>query len=214
MVSLIKLDNQTFKNKLVKIAARLNVEEIPSGLIDPGCDISEDEGDHVESDEVVDPPARNASTKLYMIFVNNVEFRESLQTYCIHKGVNLKQKLNEKERIRAKFKKGCPWHILGSIDGPIVVVRTSKNTIPGIEEITYIRPAGIAVGITNRVGLAKLSIQGNNLLCGVTDVGLKSIGRGCPTLTELSSWNVSSLCDEGLSEIAHDCHLSEKLDLF
>ncbi|KAH0712500.1 hypothetical protein KY289_008459 [Solanum tuberosum] len=38
----------------------------------------------------------------------NIEFREELQTYCIQKGVNLKLKSNEKERIRAKYKKGCP----------------------------------------------------------------------------------------------------------
>ncbi|KAH0776656.1 hypothetical protein KY290_008067 [Solanum tuberosum] len=74
--------------------------------------------------------------------------------------------------------------------------------------------AGIAVGIANRVGLSKLSIQGNNLFCGVTDVGLKSIGRGYPTSRELSSWNMSSVCDEGLFEISHDCQLAEKIDLF
>ncbi|KAK4729787.1 hypothetical protein R3W88_022775 [Solanum pinnatisectum] len=75
-------------------AARINVDEIPSGPVgidasfediaknkrgsyegklggddlyfdssDPASDISEDEGDLVESDEVVDPPARNSSTK-------------------------------------------------------------------------------------------------------------------------------------------------------
>ncbi|KAH0697100.1 hypothetical protein KY290_014529 [Solanum tuberosum] len=75
-------------------AARINVDEIPSGPVgidagfediyknkrgryegkfggddlyfdssDPGSDISEDEGDPVDSDEVVDPPARNSSTK-------------------------------------------------------------------------------------------------------------------------------------------------------
>ncbi|KAH0712182.1 hypothetical protein KY289_008141 [Solanum tuberosum] len=87
-----------------------------------GCDISEVEGDHLESDAVVDPPSRNASTKLYMIFVNNVEFREALQTYSIQKGVNLTQKPNEKERIRAKCKKGCPWNIRGSIDGKLEIL--------------------------------------------------------------------------------------------
>ncbi|KAH0776327.1 hypothetical protein KY290_007738 [Solanum tuberosum] len=76
-----------------------------------------------------------------------------------------------------------------------------------------VRLGGIAIGIANCGGLAKL-IRGNNLFCGVTDVGLKSIGRGCPTLKELSSWNVSSIYYEGLSENAHDCHLSEKLELF
>ncbi|KAH0694129.1 hypothetical protein KY285_021226 [Solanum tuberosum] len=75
-------------------AARINVDEIPSGPVgidagfediyknkrgiyegklggddlyfdssDPDSDISEDEGDPVDSDEVVDPPARNSSTK-------------------------------------------------------------------------------------------------------------------------------------------------------
>jgi len=32
---------------------------------DPGSDISEDEGDHVENDEVVDPAPRKESTKIY-----------------------------------------------------------------------------------------------------------------------------------------------------
>ncbi|KAK4722015.1 hypothetical protein R3W88_012248 [Solanum pinnatisectum] len=75
-------------------AARINVDEIPSGPVgidagfedinkntrgryegklggddlyfdssDPASDISEDKGDPVESDEVVDPPARNSGTK-------------------------------------------------------------------------------------------------------------------------------------------------------
>ncbi|KAH0712183.1 hypothetical protein KY289_008142 [Solanum tuberosum] len=52
------------------------------------------------------------------------------------------------------------------------------------EEITYVRLVAIAVGIANLGGLAKLSIRGNNLCCGVTDVGLKAIARGCPTLRE------------------------------
>uniref|UniRef100_M1BTW3 Ein3-binding f-box protein 3 n=1 Tax=Solanum tuberosum TaxID=4113 RepID=M1BTW3_SOLTU len=74
--------------------------------------------------------------------------------------------------------------------------------------------AAIAVGTANCGGLAKLSIQGNNLYRGVTDVGLKAIAQGCPTLKELSLSNVSFVGDEGLSEIAHGCHLLEKLDLF
>ena len=55
-----------------------------------------------------------------MVFLNNIEFRETLQTYSIQKDVNIKLKPNEKERVRAHCKKkGCPWHILGSIDGNI-----------------------------------------------------------------------------------------------
>ncbi|KAK6787149.1 hypothetical protein RDI58_015674 [Solanum bulbocastanum] len=74
--------------------------------------------------------------------------------------------------------------------------------------------AAIAVGTANRGGLAMLSIQGNSLYRGVTDVGLKAIAQGCATLKELSLSNVSSVGDEGLSEIAHGCHLLEKFDLF
>ncbi|KAH0750903.1 hypothetical protein KY290_030135 [Solanum tuberosum] len=74
--------------------------------------------------------------------------------------------------------------------------------------------AAIAVGTANCGGLAKLSIQGNNLYRGVTDVVLKAIAQVCPTLKKLSLLNVSSVGDEGLSEIAHGCHLLEKLDLF
>lgn len=53
-----------------------------------------------------------------MVFVNHIEFREALQTYSIQKGINIKLKPNEKEIVRAKCKKkGCPWHILGSLEG-------------------------------------------------------------------------------------------------
>ncbi|KAH0661697.1 hypothetical protein KY284_026628 [Solanum tuberosum] len=52
-------------------------------------------------------------------------------------------------------------------------------------------------------GLAKLSIQGNNPCRGVTDTGLAAIARGCPTLRDLSLWNVSFVGDKVLSEIAH-----------
>jgi len=37
----------------------------------------------------------------------------------------------------------------------------------------------IVVGTANREGLAKLSIQGNNICLGVTDICLKDIARGC-----------------------------------
>ncbi|KAH0712293.1 hypothetical protein KY289_008252 [Solanum tuberosum] len=89
------------QNNRGRYEGKLGGNDLYFDSLDPGCDISEDEGDHIESNEVEDPPATNASTK-------NVEFREALQTYCIKKGVNLKQKPNEKERIRAKYKNGCP----------------------------------------------------------------------------------------------------------
>ena len=53
-----------------------------------------------------------------MVILNNIEFREALETYFIQKGVNIKLKPNEKERVNAHCtKKDCPWHILGCIDG-------------------------------------------------------------------------------------------------
>ncbi|KAH0696268.1 hypothetical protein KY289_013750 [Solanum tuberosum] len=44
---------------------RVNLDEIPSGPVDPSKDISEDERDPVENDEVVDPAPRKESTKIY-----------------------------------------------------------------------------------------------------------------------------------------------------
>ncbi|KAJ8560241.1 hypothetical protein K7X08_004299 [Anisodus acutangulus] len=81
------------------------------------------------------------------------------------------------------------------------------------EKATDARHAAIAVGTASHGGLGKLSIRGNNPCRGVTDAGLKAIARGCPSLRDLSLWNVSSVGDEGLSKIAHGCHLLEKLDL-
>ncbi|KAH0729408.1 hypothetical protein KY289_000596 [Solanum tuberosum] len=81
-------------------------------------------------------------------------------------------------------------------------------------KVTIVKLVDIAVGTSNRGGLTKLSIRGNNLYRGVTYIGLKDIYRGSPTLREHSLWKVSSVGDKGLSEIAHECHLLEKLDLF
>ncbi|KAG5572544.1 hypothetical protein H5410_062310 [Solanum commersonii] len=62
---------------------------------DLGSDISEDEGDLVENDEV-----GGTANLLYS------------------EGVNIKLKPIKKERIRVKYNKnGCPWYIIGSIDG-------------------------------------------------------------------------------------------------
>lgn len=80
------------------------------------------------------------------------------------------------------------------------------------KKATDIRLAAIAVGTGSRGGLDKLSIRGSNPTRGVTNVGLRAIARGCPSLRVLSLWNVS--CgDEGLIEIANGCHSLEKLDL-
>ncbi|KAI3822413.1 hypothetical protein L1987_10003 [Smallanthus sonchifolius] len=81
------------------------------------------------------------------------------------------------------------------------------------KKATDIRLAAIAVGTASRGGLGKLSIRGSNVAHGVTNIGLKAIARGCPSLTSLSLWNLSSVSDEGLIEIANQCHQLEKLDL-
>lgn len=81
------------------------------------------------------------------------------------------------------------------------------------KKATDVRLAAIAVGTASRGGLGKLMIRGSNSARHVTNLGLKAISHGCPSLRVLSMWNVSSVGDEGLCEIAKRCHLLEKLDL-
>ncbi|KAH0645102.1 hypothetical protein KY284_032986 [Solanum tuberosum] len=52
-----------YKNKRGIYEGKLGGDDLYFDSSDPGSDISEDEGDPVDSDEVVDPPARNSSTK-------------------------------------------------------------------------------------------------------------------------------------------------------
>ncbi|XP_070032093.1 uncharacterized protein [Nicotiana tomentosiformis] len=106
------------KNKKGKYEGKLGGDDQYFDSSDLGSECSDDEREPVGTDEVRDAPARNPSKK----------FREALQTYSIQKGVNLKLKPNERERVRANCtKKGCPWHILGSIEG------STRN----FREITY-----------------------------------------------------------------------------
>ncbi|KAE8056370.1 hypothetical protein FH972_013148 [Carpinus fangiana] len=81
------------------------------------------------------------------------------------------------------------------------------------KKATDVRLAAIAVGTASRGGLGKLMIRRSNSARRVTDVGLRAIARGCPSLRVLSLWNLSSVGDEGLCEIANGCHLLEKLEL-
>lgn len=81
------------------------------------------------------------------------------------------------------------------------------------KKATDIRLAAIAVGTASRGGLGKLFIRGSNSSHGVTNVGLRAIARGCPSLRVLSLWNLPSVGDDGLADIANGCHLLEKLDL-
>ncbi|KAK4724106.1 hypothetical protein R3W88_026885 [Solanum pinnatisectum] len=52
-----------YKNKRGRYKGKLGGDDLYFDSSDPDSDISEDEGDHVDSDEVVDPLARNSSTK-------------------------------------------------------------------------------------------------------------------------------------------------------
>ncbi|KAH0645315.1 hypothetical protein KY284_033199 [Solanum tuberosum] len=52
-----------YKNKRGRYEGKLGGDDLYFDSSDPGSDISEDEGDPVDSDEVVDPLARNSSTK-------------------------------------------------------------------------------------------------------------------------------------------------------
>ncbi|XP_020238573.1 EIN3-binding F-box protein 1 [Cajanus cajan] len=81
------------------------------------------------------------------------------------------------------------------------------------KKATDVRLAAIAVGTACRGGLGKLSIRGSNSDRGVTNVGLKAIAHGCPSLKIFSVWDVATINDEGLIEIASGCHQLEKLDL-
>ncbi|XP_051137082.1 EIN3-binding F-box protein 1-like [Andrographis paniculata] len=81
------------------------------------------------------------------------------------------------------------------------------------KKATDIRLAAISVGTASRGGLGKLSIRGNKFTKNLSNLGLKAISRGCPSLGALSLWNVSSIGDEGLFDIASGCHLLEKLEL-
>ncbi|KAH6782888.1 EIN3-binding F box protein 1 [Perilla frutescens var. hirtella] len=81
------------------------------------------------------------------------------------------------------------------------------------KKATDVRLAAISVGTASRGGLGKLSIRGNASTCRLTNLGLKAVSRGCPSLRVLSLWNLSCVGDEGLSEIATGCRSLEKLDI-
>ncbi|XP_010907279.1 EIN3-binding F-box protein 1 [Elaeis guineensis] len=81
------------------------------------------------------------------------------------------------------------------------------------KDATDVRLAAIAVGTGGHGGLGKLYIEGSNATRPLTDIGLSTVARGCPSLRVLSMWNVPFISDIGLSEIASGCPMLEKLDL-
>ncbi|XP_010555012.1 PREDICTED: EIN3-binding F-box protein 2-like [Tarenaya hassleriana] len=81
------------------------------------------------------------------------------------------------------------------------------------KKATDLKLAAISVGTASHGGLGKLSIHGSDFSSKVTDVGLRAIACGCPSLRVLSLWNLPSVGDSGLYEIAQSCPALEKLDL-
>lgn len=81
------------------------------------------------------------------------------------------------------------------------------------KKATDVRLASIAVGTASRGGLGKLSIRGSTTTRRLTNLGLKAISCSSPSLRVLSLWNLSSISDEGLCDIANGCRSLEKIDL-
>ncbi|KAF7817251.1 EIN3-binding F-box protein 1 [Senna tora] len=115
---------------------------------------------------------------------------------CSHKITGDEIKLSENEVEDPEF--GGDGHLSRSLVG---------------KKATDIRLAAISVGTASRGGLGKLSIHGSNSDRAVTDLGLKAVAHGCPSLKGLSLWDIATIGDEGLIEIASGCHQLEKLDL-
>nr|AAW28568.1 Putative transposon MuDR mudrA-like protein, identical [Solanum demissum] len=161
-----------YKNKRERYEGKLGGDDLYFDSSDPDSDISEDEGDPVDSDEVVDPPARNSSTKTY--FPVHKCFKRTRNKLCtpnwicktykdrimsepsirLHQIQGLVQKdyglyVSKISCRRAKMKV-INDHMGDFIEefarlydyakelkstnlGTTMVVRTSKNTIPGKE---------------------------------------------------------------------------------
>lgn len=115
---------------------------------------------------------------------------------CNQKSTDHEIKLSDKEADDLEF--GGDGHLSRSLVG---------------KKATDVRLAAIAVGTASRGGLGKLSIRGSNTDREVTNLGLKAVAHGCPSLKVLSLWDLAAIGDEGLIEIASGCHQLQKLDL-
>lgn len=106
-----------YKNERGRHEGKLERNDLYFDRLNLGSECSDEDGDLVENDGVIEAPRRNSSCKvyfdpknknvlfqLYMIFVNHIEFRETLQNYSIKKGMNLKLKPNKKETIKKNCK--------------------------------------------------------------------------------------------------------------
>ncbi|GJT60292.1 EIN3-binding F-box protein 1-like protein [Tanacetum coccineum] len=80
------------------------------------------------------------------------------------------------------------------------------------KKATDVRLAAIGLGTGSRGGLGELAVNGN-CASKVTDFGLKAVARCSPSLTSLTLWKLPFVGDEGVAEVANNCHLLEKLEL-
>ncbi|KAK7260890.1 hypothetical protein RIF29_27189 [Crotalaria pallida] len=131
-------------------------------------------------------------SKRWLMLLSNICKNE----ICSIKNSRPENKFSEKEGDDQEF--GGEGYLSRSLEG---------------KKATDVRLAAIAVGTASRGGLGKLTIRGSNSDRGVTDLGLRAVASGCPSLKTLSLWNVATISDEGLIEIASGCQQLEKLDL-
>ncbi|WCJ30899.1 hypothetical protein M5689_012420 [Euphorbia peplus] len=116
------LDNNTSK-----YASLIGGDEEYYGSSDPGSFSSGDSSDDSQKEHVrkraqrrhvfYDPDTPTVSWQLGLVFQNADEFRDALAKYCVQRGVNVRRKPNESERIRARCKgERCDWQVFASID--------------------------------------------------------------------------------------------------
>ncbi|KAK9098350.1 hypothetical protein Syun_025395 [Stephania yunnanensis] len=67
---------------------------------------------------------------LGMIFTSMAEARQAVKKYAIKKGLGVKLVKNDKRRLRARCKEGCPWKILISMENndETLTVKTYVHT--------------------------------------------------------------------------------------
>ncbi|KAL3650705.1 Transcription factor COE2 [Castilleja foliolosa] len=140
------------------------------------------------------------------IFTNNT-INQSPEPEIKSDSLKSNKSTSPKEKIDS-FDLNVPYEEVQDIDSHGFLSRCLEG-----RKATDVRLAAISVGTASRGGLGKLSIRGNKSTRRLTDLGLKAVARGCPSLKVLSLWNLSSVGDEGLSEIATGCRFIEKLDL-
>lgn len=149
-------------------------------------------------------------SKRWLMLLSSIT-RDEICTPQVAQSAQLKTQCEPQEADESKGK--CEF---GSVDG----IKSDEEESNGYlsrclegKKATDVRLASIAVGTASRGGLGKLSIRGNASTRGLTNLGLKAISRCSPSLRVLSLWNLSSISDEGLIDVANGCRSIEKIDL-